>query len=90
MTLSLNTLYFKVCVQFYFFSFRSYLFSNMSARQCKTDPNRFCYICRKLTFAKEKHRITNQNENVQGVLPLLLRRPGYVLPYMHEDIECLV
>ena len=31
----------------------------MSARQCKTDPNRFCYICGKLTFAKEKRSITS-------------------------------
>ena len=31
----------------------------MSARQCKTDPSRFCYICGELTFAKEKHSITS-------------------------------
>ena len=31
----------------------------MSAIQCKTDPNRFCYICGELTFAKEKHSITS-------------------------------
>ena len=31
----------------------------MSARQCKTDPNRFCYICGELTFAKQKRSITS-------------------------------
>ena len=31
----------------------------MSARQCKTDPNGFCYICVELTFAKEKRSMTN-------------------------------
>ena len=30
----------------------------MSARQCKTDQNRFCYICGELTFANEKRSIT--------------------------------
>ena len=31
----------------------------MSARQCKTDPSRLCYICGEMTFAKEKHSITS-------------------------------
>ena len=31
----------------------------MSARQCKIDTNRFCYIYGELTFAKEKCSITN-------------------------------
>ena len=31
----------------------------MSARQCKTDPNRFCYIYGELTFAKAKRSITS-------------------------------
>ena len=31
----------------------------MSARQYKTDPNRFRYICGELTFAKEKRSITS-------------------------------
>jgi len=30
----------------------------MTSRQCKNDPNRFCYICGELTFAKEKRSIT--------------------------------
>ena len=41
------------------FSFKSYLFSTLSARQCKTYPNRFCYICGELTFAKEKRSTTS-------------------------------
>ena len=31
----------------------------MTSRQCKNNPNKFCYICGKLTFAKEKHSITS-------------------------------
>ena len=31
----------------------------MSARHCKTDLKRFCYICGELTFAKEKRSITS-------------------------------
>ena len=31
----------------------------MSARQCKTDSNRFCYIYGELTFAKEKRSVTS-------------------------------
>ena len=42
-----------------FFPFRSYLFSTVSARQCKTDPNKFCYICGEMNFAKEKCSITS-------------------------------
>ena len=36
----------------------------MSARQCKIDTNRFCYICGELTFAKEKCSITNHIKKV--------------------------
>ncbi|CAI9726375.1 Hypothetical predicted protein [Octopus vulgaris] len=39
-------------------------------RQCKNEPNRFCYICEELTFAKEKRSV------IQGILRLLLRKPG--------------
>ena len=31
----------------------------MTSRQCKNDPNKFCYICDELTFAKEKRSITS-------------------------------
>ena len=31
----------------------------MTSRQCKNDPNRFCYIYGELTFAKEKRSITS-------------------------------
>ena len=54
--LSTSKLVFNV---FFFFSFRSSLFLTMSARQCKTNPNKFCYIRGELTFAKEKHSITS-------------------------------
>uniref|UniRef100_A0A0L8IBD9 Uncharacterized protein n=1 Tax=Octopus bimaculoides TaxID=37653 RepID=A0A0L8IBD9_OCTBM len=36
----------------------------MSARQCKNDPNRFCYICGELTFAKEKRSITRHIKKI--------------------------
>ena len=36
----------------------------MSARQCKINANRFCYICGELTFAKEKCSITSHIKNV--------------------------
>ena len=44
---------------FFFFSFRSSLILTVIARQCKTNPNKFCYIRGELTFAKEKHSITS-------------------------------
>ena len=31
----------------------------MTSRQCKNDPNKFCYICGELTLAKEKRSITS-------------------------------
>ena len=34
----------------------------MSARQCKTDPSRFCYIYVELTFAKAKRSIKKMHK----------------------------
>ena len=31
----------------------------MTSRQCKNDPNKFCYICGELTFGKENRSITS-------------------------------
>ena len=36
----------------------------MSARQCRTDPSRFCYICGELTFAREKRSITSHIKKI--------------------------
>jgi len=36
----------------------------MTSRQFKNDPNRFCYICGKLTSAKEKRSITSHTKKL--------------------------
>ena len=37
---------------------------SMTSRQCKNEPNRFCYIFDDLPFAKEKRSITNHTKKL--------------------------
>ena len=69
----------------------------MSARQCKTDPNRFCYIRGELTFSKEKRSITSHIKKIyKAYFDCYLRdqdkssTPHVLLSYTCEGIECLL
>ena len=80
-----------------FFFFRCSVSFDNESRQWKNDPNKFCYICGELTFAKEKRSITGHIKKLcKAYFHCDIGRPredmgsACLLPYMCENIERMV